>query len=229
MSASMGMVASVLLMIATWRLSGGHWLAVLLVAAVPGVSLEGAQGLETVAFAALVTAALGRSQHWAWWAGVAAWVSQRVLVSGVLWLLRRGGETAHSRELHRWDHRIRLAYYGDIVPNTFHAKVGGVPVWRGLRYLAEFGTTAGPLLVLGLAGAILAPGGGGRIPRSRPLCSRWSMWSMSSVWAVTSREPRLDTIAPALAQSWRCPWSRPAAPSRWPSGPWRSSSPFPAS
>ena len=35
-SASMGMVASVLLMIATWRLSGGHWLAVLLVAAVPG-------------------------------------------------------------------------------------------------------------------------------------------------------------------------------------------------
>ena len=157
-SASMGMVASVLLMIATWRLSGGHWLAVLLVAAVPGVSLEGAQGLETVAFAALVTAALGRSQHWAWWAGVAAWVRpEGVLVSGVLWLLRRG-----RRDLLILASYIggitafRLAYYGDIVPNTFHAKVGGVPVWRGLRYLAEFGTTAGPLLVLGLAGAVLA-------------------------------------------------------------------------
>ena len=157
-SASMGMISSVLLLVATWRLSGGSWLAVLLVAAVPGVSLEGAQGLETVAFAALVTAALGRSQHWAWWAGVAAWVRpEGVLVSGVLWLLRRGrrdllilagfigGITA-----------FRLAYYGDIVPNTFHAKVGGVPVWRGLTYLGEFGTTAGPLLVLGLVGAALA-------------------------------------------------------------------------
>ena len=111
-----------------------------------------------MAFAALVTAALGRSQHWAWWAGVAAWVRpEGVLVSGVLWLLRRGrrdllilagfigGITA-----------FRLAYYGDIVPNTFHAKVGGLPVWRGLQYLAEFGTTAGPLLVLGLVGAVLA-------------------------------------------------------------------------
>ena len=156
-SASMGMVASVLLMIATWRLSGGHWLAVLLVAAVPGVSLEGAQGLETVAFAALVTAALGRGEHWAWWAGVAAWVRpEGVLVSGMLWLLRRGGETLILASFIGGITAFRLAYYGDIVPNTFHAKVGGVPVWRGLRYLAEFGTTAGPLLVLGLAGAVLA-------------------------------------------------------------------------
>ena len=126
-----------------------------LVAAVPGVSLEGAQGLETVAFAALVTAALGRGQHWAWWAGVAAWVRpEGVLVSGVLWLLRRGrrdllilasfigGITA-----------FRLAYYGDIVPNTFHAKVGDGPRWdTGIEYLELFALEYGlvlwvPLLV----------------------------------------------------------------------------------
>lgn len=157
-SASMGMIASVLLLLATWRLSGGSWLAVLLVAAVPGVSLEGVQGLETVAFAALVTAALGGTRRWAWWAGLATWMRpEGVLVAGVLWLLRRGrmdllilggfvgGLTA-----------FRLAYYGDIVPNTFHAKVGGIAVWRGLSYLAEFATTAGPLLVLSLLGAGVA-------------------------------------------------------------------------
>jgi len=75
----------------------------------------------------------------------------------VLWLLRRG-----RRDLLILGGFVcaitafRLAYYGDIVPNTFHAKVGGVPIWRGLQYVAEFGTTAGPLLVLGLVGAGLA-------------------------------------------------------------------------
>jgi hypothetical protein len=157
-SASMGMISSVLLLVATWRLSSGNWLAVLLVAAVPGISLEGAQGLETVAFAALVTAALAGTQRWAWWAGVATWMRpEGVLVAGVLWLLRRG-----RRDLLILGGFVcaitafRLAYYGDIVPNTFHAKVGGVPIWRGLQYVAEFGTTAGPLLVLGLVGAGLA-------------------------------------------------------------------------
>ena len=90
-SLSMGMISSVLLLVATWRLSSGNWLAVLLVAAVPGISLEGAQGLETVAFAALVTTALAGTQRWAWWAGIATWVRpEGVLVAGVLWLLRRG-------------------------------------------------------------------------------------------------------------------------------------------
>ncbi len=32
----------------------------------------------------------------------------------------------------------RLAYYGDVVPNTFHAKVGGLPAFRGVGYLVEF-------------------------------------------------------------------------------------------
>lgn len=43
---------------------------------------------------------------------------------------------------------FRLLYYGDIVPNTFHAKVGGIPVTRGLRYTLEFYMAGAGLLLL---------------------------------------------------------------------------------
>ncbi len=51
----------------------------------------------------------------------------------------------------------RYTYYGDLVPNTFYAKIGGglraVP--RGLAYSWGFAQTmGGPLLLLGLAGLI---------------------------------------------------------------------------
>lgn len=33
---------------------------------------------------------------------------------------------------------FRIIYYDDVVPNTFHAKVGGIPASRGLNYLYKF-------------------------------------------------------------------------------------------
>ena len=157
-SASMGMVASVLLLVATWRLSGGHWLAVLLVAAVPGCPWRGRRAwrrwpLRPSSRPPSGAASTGPGGP-AWRRGSGQRVCWCPVCCGCCGEGRRdllilagfiGGITA-----------FRLAYYGDIVPNTFHAKVGGVPVWRGLMYLGEFGTTAGPLLVLGLVGAALA-------------------------------------------------------------------------
>ncbi|MDU4250146.1 hypothetical protein [Pseudomonas sp.] len=43
---------------------------------------------------------------------------------------------------------FRLYYYHDYVPNTFHAKVGGIPLSRGLEYLYNFAVDGPGLLVL---------------------------------------------------------------------------------
>ncbi len=58
---------------------------------------------------------------------------------------------------------FRLIYYGRLVPNTFHAKVGGIPLVHGLHYVKGFLLT-GPVYVLPLAFLEL---------RNRRL---WSMW-----------------------------------------------------
>ena len=56
----------------------------------------------------------------------------------------------------------RLAYYGELVPNTFHAKIGehAVQLRLGLRYLADWFLAAPLLPVIALAGAWLAPRAG---------------------------------------------------------------------
>jgi hypothetical protein len=56
----------------------------------------------------------------------------------------------------------RFWYYGDLLPNTFYAKVGGIPISRGLIYLRNF-LVDGPALLL--PGACLAAW---RMPRFRP-------------------------------------------------------------
>lgn len=43
---------------------------------------------------------------------------------------------------------FRMFYYNDIVPNTFHAKVGGIPLSRGLDYLYKFFIDGPGLLVI---------------------------------------------------------------------------------
>jgi arabinofuranosyltransferase len=48
---------------------------------------------------------------------------------------------------------FRVWYYGDIVPNTFYAKIGGIPLSRGLIYLRN-ALVDGPALLL--PGAIVA-------------------------------------------------------------------------
>jgi hypothetical protein len=83
-------------------------------------------------------------------------------VFGLLWLLRRGWTDLRSSAVFlamTVPHLVfRWVYYGDIVPNTFHAKVGdpgalaGAAWARGLRYLAELGLDALPLAVAALVG-----------------------------------------------------------------------------
>jgi len=54
---------------------------------------------------------------------------------------------------------FRLAYYGSAVPNTFYAKVPGVPLALGAEYLADFLTDgAGFLLLPAAAAALREPG-----------------------------------------------------------------------
>ncbi|HSB97151.1 MAG TPA: hypothetical protein VLC91_11920, partial [Spongiibacteraceae bacterium] len=42
---------------------------------------------------------------------------------------------------------FRWFYYGDVVPNTFYAKVGGIPFWWGTFYLQQFALD-GPVFLL---------------------------------------------------------------------------------
>jgi arabinofuranosyltransferase len=51
---------------------------------------------------------------------------------------------------------FRLAYYGSLLPNTFHAKVGGIPITRGLEYAVEFLATGTFFLLYPAARAISA-------------------------------------------------------------------------
>jgi arabinofuranosyltransferase len=46
---------------------------------------------------------------------------------------------------------FRLAYYGDWVPNTFHAKVGQIPIWQGVLYVERFFDDGNLLLLPGAA------------------------------------------------------------------------------
>lgn len=58
---------------------------------------------------------------------------------------------------------FRVSYYGDLVPNTFYAKVGGIPLSQGLIYLRNF-FVDGPALLL--PGAVIAAW---RLPSYRPV------------------------------------------------------------
>jgi hypothetical protein len=166
-------------------LAGG--LAVLLGGALPWLAAESIMGLETLAFAGLAVAGLARHQaeerdpdRRGWLSGgvlalAALTRPEGVLVAGLTGLsdVVRG----RWRELRFWTRWVtfavpvaallafRLAYYGDYVPNTFHAKVGGgvEAALRGLANAGAFFAAAAPLVILGLAAAgwLAARGGGG--------------------------------------------------------------------
>jgi arabinofuranosyltransferase len=57
---------------------------------------------------------------------------------------------------------FRLWYYGDVVPNTFYAKVGGIPVSRGVFYLRNALVDGPGLLLPGVIVAAVT------VPRFRP-------------------------------------------------------------
>jgi hypothetical protein len=66
---------------------------------------------------------------------------------------------------------FRILYYGDALPNTFYAKVGGVPLHMGCEYLwsAFVGQGLGLMLVLGFF--VVLPG----TSRSLASCVSWAL------------------------------------------------------
>jgi arabinofuranosyltransferase len=170
-SLGLGMLSCAALMWSAWEAGGRRWLAPLLILCFPGLALEGVQGLETAFFAFLVCQSLRPGRWWALWAGIAALTRpEGYAVFGLLWLLRPSLRTAVLFGVITAPHLLfRVLYYGDIVPNTFHAKAGdpallkGSALSRGTRYLAGVVLAAGPLF----AGALLAVKR--RIPDPGPL------------------------------------------------------------
>ncbi len=155
-------------------------LAPALVVLDPGLLLESVQGLESVFFTLLVTgcaaltiremedsdrvpwsglvgglAALTRPEGYLFYGllQVARVFHRPVRPPGAVrigWLVF--GMFAVSHLVYRW------TFYGDIVPNTFHAKTGGGPeMWeRGLHYVGEFAYRHLGLVIAGLIGAWVA-------------------------------------------------------------------------
>lgn len=163
-----GYILSFTLLTSIWRMCGRDWRPVALVACFPGLALEAVQGLETVLYATLLALALAGGRMWWAWAGLAALTRpEGYAVFGLLWLFRRQPIALVGFLSMTLPHLgFRLVYYGDIVPNTFHAKVGageGVAngaVLRGLRYLGEGVTAAVPLFVaaaMGVAVRLIQP------------------------------------------------------------------------
>jgi len=170
--ALLGMVCTVGLLYATWKLGEKGWLAPILVASFPGLALEGVQGLETCFYAWLVTLALLNHRHWAIFAALAALTRpEGYAVFGLLWLLRTPKLLPAATFLaFTVPHLIfRVVTYGALVPNTFHAKVGGAEtllgsaVMRGLGYLGTGAWSALPFALL----LLLVPLAASRVTRDK--------------------------------------------------------------
>lgn len=181
--AKVGSVAATfgIVVLAVWtfrRLDLTIWSAGALACLVAGppVLFWSAVGLETTAYALAVTAAavaagMARDR---WWlpgvlAGVAALLRPEgaaVLAVVVLVGIDRGGLRHAARQVAVFAAVVgpylafRLLYFGDLLPNTFYAKSGGLDhLADGVRYTANHMWLAGVLLVaLAVVGAVLDRG-----------------------------------------------------------------------
>jgi hypothetical protein len=90
----------------------------------------------------------------------------------------------------------RLAYYGELLPNTFYAKVGGVPLSFGVAYLRAF-------LVDGAAWLLLPAGFAvARLPSARPAGLLVVVFALYVVWVggdLLGESRFLVPLLPALA------------------------------
>lgn len=134
-----------------------HWLAAVaavIVMASPSFAYWATAGLGESLYVALVTATLaaevaGRPAAMTATALLATWLRpEGVLVAAIVFAfhLWRGRDRGWRVLGHPLAYAIgvalltafRLWYYGSPVPNTFYAKVGGVPLDRGVQYLLSF-------------------------------------------------------------------------------------------
>lgn len=128
------------------------------------------QGMETPLFAAAVTAALAaQARGRPWWASLFAVAATLTRPEGALVaavVLGAGLLETRGRDAAAWRRIVayvvvlalvtvfRVAYYGAPLPNTFYAKVGGVPVIAGVGYLLGFLVDgAGWLVIPAVVGA----------------------------------------------------------------------------
>ncbi|MEC7984161.1 MAG: hypothetical protein VX278_03290 [Myxococcota bacterium] len=161
-SVLMGLASLVLLMWGTMRLaehfSIAGWMAVWIVALDPSLLLESMEGLETTFYAALIC--------WSIVWGVREAKDDRPFVRSTflfalasitrpdapyLFALFHLGQIVFRKQWKRsfWAGvglgaflavitALRLGYYGEYLPNTFYAKVGGLAWERGLLYLQRY-------------------------------------------------------------------------------------------
>ncbi|MFN7966104.1 MAG: hypothetical protein U0V87_10505 [Acidobacteriota bacterium] len=154
--------------------------AALLIATLPSFVAESVMGLETAGFAALAVWAVAlfvrewRDGDRFPWSGAvlaaAAWTRpEGVMIAAMLWLCD-AVDAWRMRSLgpirvRRWltfgipvalHLAFRVWFYRDIVPNTFHAKVGGgvAALIRGAGYTGEFFSAAWPLALVAIVGAL---------------------------------------------------------------------------
>jgi len=216
--------------------------AVLLVAVSAPLACWAPAGMETVCFALLVVGVATTTRRRAGLlAGLAALVRPEGVLLGPLAIGFAAGAAPRGERLRAARTSalpfvllvgahlgLRRAYYGEWLPNTFHAKVGGASaalVERGLEYLSLFARENGGLALYALpllaalwrrdaawwrvlaalcvlAGAVVAVGGDG-LPMYRfavPLVALWSLLAGTLVADLARWRPRVTRpLAGALA------------------------------
>ncbi|MEE8474853.1 MAG: hypothetical protein V3T01_05850 [Myxococcota bacterium] len=152
---------------ASWLAGVAAWIVVSSVVFV----LWATSGMETALFAAATTAALaaqaGGRLGWATLGALVATLTRPdgVLVAAVIFGFHLVSRWREGRRAWTWPAiyvasvglltGFRIAYYGSVVPNTFYAKVGGIPIERGLTYLMDFLGTGAVLLLVPAAIAVV--------------------------------------------------------------------------
>lgn len=165
---------------------GAAFSASLIFASLPFAMAEAAMGLETLFFAGVVVAALSRfileredSNRRGYGSGLllalgaltrpeAIGIAAILFVFDILKLRKHTDNFELKKQMRiRWicfalpvlSHLVfRWFYYGDIVPNTFHAKVGGGlnALNRGLHSTGQFVKDAAPLLISVILSLVVA-------------------------------------------------------------------------
>lgn len=165
---------------------GAAFSASLIFASLPFAMAEAAMGLETLFFTAVVVAALSRfileredGKRNGYGSGLllalaaltrpeAIGIAVILVVFDILKLRKQADNSELKKQMRiRWicfalpvlSHLVfRWFYYGDIVPNTFHAKVGGGlhAISRGLHSTGQFIKDAAPLLVSAILALVTA-------------------------------------------------------------------------
>jgi arabinofuranosyltransferase len=174
----LGLMSGVAVLVLTWALASGFqgspaWPAAVapwIVLASPSFVIWSTCGMETPLFAAAATAALLAEQRGRLRTAAAmAIVATLTRPDGPLLALCLFGARLLTRPLEPriWGRGLvayigavialttfRLWYYGDVLPNTFYAKVGGIPLSRGVLDLWDFLLAGGFPLIVAAAEAL---------------------------------------------------------------------------